>query len=94
MDSQIYLVVAATFIGFVALAFVLLFPVYRFLRREEKLSDDWTSDSIARRRRQAAADGAMRDPSGDGAAAPGSAPPEVRPAPRRGASDDGPQATA
>ncbi len=80
MDSQIYLVVAATFIGFVALAFLLLFPVYRFLRRQESMSDDWTAEAIARRQRQAQAgtDGAP-NPGGDGAAQPHSAPPEVHP---------------
>lgn len=83
MDSQIYLIVAATFVGFVALAFILLFPVYRFLRSQEKVSDDWTTDAIARRQRQQTARGAgggSGDPGGDGAADASSAPPEVRPA--------------
>lgn len=68
MDTQIYLIVAATFIGFVALAFILLYPVYRFLRREERVADDWTQEAIARRQRgDALRDGAT---GGDGAATP------------------------
>ena len=82
MDSQIYLIVAATFIGFVALAFLLLFPVYRFLRRQESMADDWTPDSIARRQRRRVS-GGPPPPSGDGSAHPDDAPPEVRPARRR-----------
>ncbi|MEM1118227.1 MAG: hypothetical protein AAF845_08140 [Bacteroidota bacterium] len=71
MDAQIYLVIAGTFVGFIALAFVLLFPVYRFLNRQERMADDWTPEAIARRQREA--------PSGDGAPTP---PPEApRPAP-------------
>lgn len=54
MDSQIYLIIAGTFVGFVALAFVLLFPVYRFLTRQERMADDWTPEAIARRQRKAA----------------------------------------
>ena len=55
MDDRIYLIIAITFFGFIALAFVLLFPVWRFLRRQEKLSDDWTPDALARRYREAQA---------------------------------------
>ncbi len=39
---MIYVIIAITFFGFIGLAFVLLFPVHRFLTREEKLSEDWT----------------------------------------------------
>lgn len=56
MDGQIYLVIAGTFFGFILLAFVLLYPVYRFIRRQEHLADDWTPHAIARRTR------AMRKP--------------------------------
>ena len=84
MDSQIYLVVAATFLGFVALAFILLFPVYRFLRRQEKVSDDWTTEAIARRQRQApTSDDGTGAPGGDGAARPQDVPPSVRPPTRK-----------
>ncbi len=50
-DGSIYLVIAGTFFGFIALAFILLFPVYRFMQRQERLSDDWTPEAIARRQR-------------------------------------------
>ena len=65
MDTQIYFVIVGTFVGFVALAFVLLFPVYRFLNREEKAEKAWTPEAIARRQARAAS-------SGDGA--PGTEP--------------------
>ena len=89
MDTQIYLVIAVTFVGFVALAFLLLFPVYRFLAREETAEKAWTTDAIARRQ-------ARTEPTGDGMTAgprpapPGSAPPgSAPPVPRR---PDGPPA--
>lgn len=69
MDDQIYLVIAGTFIGFIALAFLLLLPVYRFLNREEKASDDWTNDAIARRQRRPPDQGPA-GVVGDGAAGP------------------------
>ncbi len=53
MDGNIYLVIAGTFVGFVTLAFVLLYPVYRFMRRQERLADDWTPHAVDRRRRGA-----------------------------------------
>jgi hypothetical protein len=59
MDSRIFLVIAITFVGFVALAFLLLFPIYRFLTREEKVAEEWTPEALARRQRE--------EPSGDGA---------------------------
>ena len=68
MDSQIYLVIVGTFVGFLALAFVLLFPVYRFLSREETAEKAWTPDAIARRQARA-------DALGDGLASPPPAPP-------------------
>lgn len=69
MDGpQIYVIIALTLAGFFGLAFVLLYPVYRFLRREERDADDWTPDAIARRQRRGTGDGAA----GDGA--PGTAP--------------------
>ena len=57
-DGSIYFVIAGTFFGFIALAFVLLYPVYRFMRRQERLADDWTPDALARRHRAASGDGA------------------------------------
>ena len=54
-DGSIYLVIAGAFFGFIALAFVLLFPVYRFMKRQERLADDWTPEAIARRQRSQSA---------------------------------------
>ncbi len=51
MDT-VTLVVVATFIGFCTLAFALLFPVYRFLNREEEISKHWTKEELARRARE------------------------------------------
>lgn len=65
MPDSIYLIIAVTFVGFLALAALLLVPVYRFLTREERTSQDWTDDAIARRHRRDA------PPSmGDGASGP------------------------
>lgn len=46
------LVILATFFGFLALAFLLLAPIYRFLKREEKASEQWTKEGLARRARE------------------------------------------
>ncbi|HEX7070499.1 MAG TPA: hypothetical protein VF190_06825 [Rhodothermales bacterium] len=53
-------VILATLAGFILLAYVLLAPVYRFLKREERLSKDWTPEKLAARSRET-------KPSGDGA---------------------------
>lgn len=45
-------IILLTLVGFLALAAILLVPVYRFLRREEKASDKWTAEELARRRRE------------------------------------------
>ena len=60
---MIYVIIAATFFGFIGLAFVLLFPVYRFLSREEKLSEEWTPTAIAQKqsRETSSGDGAPPD---------------------------------
>lgn len=44
-----YWVIAGSIIGFLVLAFILLYPVHRFLNREEHVSHSWTQDEIARR---------------------------------------------
>lgn len=59
-ESSIYVIIAGTFFGFIAVAFVLLYPVYRFMRRQERLADDWTPDALARRQRRGG-DGAPTD---------------------------------
>ncbi len=43
------IIILLTLFGFLALAAILLVPVYRFLRREEDVSRRWTQDEIARR---------------------------------------------
>lgn len=45
-------VIVATLVGFFLLAFLLLAPVYRFLKREEQASKHWTKESLARRHRE------------------------------------------
>ncbi len=60
--NAIYIVIALSFFGFVALAFVLLYPVYRFMKRQERMADDWTTDAVARRQRE------IREARGDGSA--------------------------
>ena len=47
------LVILATFFGFLALAALLLVPVYRFLKREEQASAQWTREQLARQAPQA-----------------------------------------
>jgi hypothetical protein len=46
--------IVLSFFGFVLLAALLLVPVYRFLRREETLSRQWTPEALARRMRETA----------------------------------------
>jgi hypothetical protein len=84
-ESTYYVAIALAFFGFVAIAFILLFPVYRFLKREEKQSEQWTASALAERQRQAirrkertptAGDGVATEPP-PGPGAPGE-PPELR----------------
>lgn len=42
-------IIIVTLVAFLALAAVLLVPVYRFLQREKKAADKWTENEIARR---------------------------------------------
>lgn len=51
------LVILATVSGFFLLAYLLLAPVYRFLKREERVSRDWTVESLAERSRKASGNG-------------------------------------
>lgn len=46
-------VIVATLVGFLALAIALLLPVYRFLQREERASEAWTDEALARQHREA-----------------------------------------
>ncbi len=45
--DQYYVVIALTFVGFVALAAILLVPVYLFLKREEEVASHWTDETIS-----------------------------------------------
>jgi hypothetical protein len=45
-------VILGSIVGFLLLAFILLYPVYRFLNREEEASRSWTPDQIAHRQRR------------------------------------------
>lgn len=49
--QQAPLLALITALIFFALAFVLLFPIWRFLNREEEVSRRWTNDEIARAHR-------------------------------------------
>lgn len=61
-DTNWTLVILATTVGFFLLAFILLYPVYRFMRREEEVAEDWTPDALARRQRgRVGGDGAPPD---------------------------------
>ncbi len=50
--DEYFVVIVVTFVGFVALAAVLLVPVYLFLKREERASQSWTREELARRYRE------------------------------------------
>ena len=43
-------IIIITLLAFLALAFALLYPVYRFLEREEETSKQWTREKLAERR--------------------------------------------
>lgn len=46
--ERYYVVIALTFIGFVALAAILLVPVYLFLKKEEEVASHWTDETVAK----------------------------------------------
>ncbi|MFK7848297.1 MAG: hypothetical protein AB8G77_23620 [Rhodothermales bacterium] len=47
MDDPDYTwLIIGTIVGFFALAALLLVPVYRFLNREEKVSEAWTKEAM------------------------------------------------
>ncbi len=41
-----WLIILATLVGFFTLAAILLVPVYRFLKKEEKASAQWTKEGL------------------------------------------------
>jgi len=47
MDDY-FVVIVVTIVGFCILASILLVPVYLFLKKEEKLADNWTRDSLSK----------------------------------------------
>lgn len=57
-----YLVIVGSVVGFLVLAFILLYPVHRFLNREEESSRSWTQDEIARRQQRLGDGSAHGDP--------------------------------
>ena len=73
-ESDFYIAIAVAFVGFFVLAFVLLFPVYRFMKREEERSEAWTDSAIANRRRQALEKAERASAEGDGSGGPGEPP--------------------
>lgn len=82
-DFEFYVAIAVAFFGFMALAFILLFPIYRFMRKEERRSEGWTQSALAERRRRAieqskhaaaSGDGAGGEPSDGGEGGPGPPP--------------------
>lgn len=50
--NDAYWVIVGSIVGFLLLAFLLLYPVHRFLNREEQSSRSWTQDEIARRQQR------------------------------------------
>ena len=52
MDASLILIIVIALIGFCLLAAVLLVPVYIFLQREKKISEQWTAEALARRTRE------------------------------------------
>lgn len=68
MESDYTLIIVGAFFGFLALAALLLVPVWRFLRREEEVARDWTPEKIvppAEARTNGEDDG-VAEPPGDG----------------------------
>jgi hypothetical protein len=52
MNLYYFSIIVATLVGFCTLAWLLLAPIWRFLDREQEVSQQWTKEALARRRRQ------------------------------------------
>ena len=52
MDATSILLMVIALVGFFLLAAILLVPVFRFLKREQKASEQWTAEALARRIRE------------------------------------------
>ncbi len=50
--SEYTVLILATLVGFFALAYALLAPVYNFLEREQQASKEWTPERIAEKLRE------------------------------------------
>ena len=50
--EHVHWVILGSIVGFLLLAFILLYPVYRFINREEEESKSWTPKQIARRQQR------------------------------------------
>lgn len=50
--QNVHWVIFGSVVGFLVLAFILLYPVLRFINREEEASREWTPDEIARAARR------------------------------------------
>ena len=70
-ETDFYIAIAAAFFGFMALAFILLFPIYRFIRKEEQRSEGWTQAAIAERQRRAVEQAERAASAGDGSGGAG-----------------------
>jgi hypothetical protein len=45
--DEYFVVIVVTIIGFSALAAILLVPIYRFLKKEEEVADNWTRETLS-----------------------------------------------
>lgn len=52
MTASSVLLIVLALIGFFLLAAIVVVPVYRFLKREEQASRQWTRETLARRTRE------------------------------------------
>ena len=52
MNTSSILIMIIALVGFFLLAAILLVPVYLFLKREKKASEQWTPEAVARRIRE------------------------------------------
>ena len=50
--EHVHWVILGSIVGFLLLAFILLYPVHRFINREEEASRSWTPKQIARRQQR------------------------------------------
>ena len=68
MDKYVVAIILAT-IGFFTLAALLLVPVWRFLSRQERISEEWTEDALKKRERDSRSGGEIATEIHDGSSA-------------------------